>query len=86
MTKDQSIPATTELSDDDLDAVQGAGNRVQQASSKGVVLSSESETTYLSTKGDSKGVILSSETHEPNFKRDSKGIVLSSETENPYGK
>ncbi|MBY4892823.1 hypothetical protein KUL25_08605 [Rhodobacteraceae bacterium N5(2021)] len=79
MTKTPDHIPATELSDDDLDAVQGAGNRVQQASTKGVILSSEG-------REPSKGVVLSSESHEPTFKRDAKGIVLSSETENPRGK
>ncbi|MBY4892822.1 hypothetical protein KUL25_08600 [Rhodobacteraceae bacterium N5(2021)] len=78
MTKDQSIPATTELSDDDLDQVQGAGNRMQQASAKGIVLSSESEEPTF--KRDRKGIIMSSESEEPSFRKSEKGIVAQTGT------
>ncbi len=68
-----------ELTDADLDGVQGGAGKfeqrragsgasqVKQVGGKGVVLSSETETTYLKdSKETNKGIVVSSEGENPN--------------------
>lgn len=49
---------TEELTDADLDNVQGAGSRVKQTGDKGVVLSSETFEPNIKGKRDDKGYLI----------------------------
>lgn len=56
------------IADDNLDAVQGAGTKLQRTSSK-IVMHEEQETVLYDPKRPSKRIVLSSESEDPAFKK-----------------